>query len=117
MLTDKERDRISGLLVIKEPEDTEPYAIENSRILLNVEYTIDQNTGKIQNKITGDIVSEVFIGNTDLEFAKTWKFEIYGVRITGFSVDTKENMVYHHFIAGDYLINDGEDDDTDGKEG
>ena len=111
-MTNEQRERIAGTLIVKEPEEKEPYAVEDSKIVFDVDYVHNEETSAIDTKISGAIVSSVYIDNTELEFVKSWRFEVYGLKILGISVDTKENQIIHRFEADRFEILDdlGDDD-------
>ena len=98
-LTEEQQEVIAQIAIIKEKGEAKPYKISNS----NVQLDIDVKDPK-KSKVSGTILSEVLINDTELDYIKTWRFSIKNIVIKNLSLDSASGKIAYLFDAESYVI-------------
>lgn len=99
-------DKLRRTLILKEPEDREQYAIENSELEITSNYIFNSDNEELSQEVSGILSSDYFINNTELDYIKSWRFEVYNVKIAGFVADATNNIIKYKFTAKRLEITD-----------
>lgn len=103
-LTEDEEARISGLVAIIDPEDSENptgYSVEDSTLEFRV--IIDKKAPE-GYRVEGSLLTDCWIQGTDLAAIKTWRFELQGVSITQITCLARDNRILYEFTAQKFLV-------------
>ena len=90
-------DKLRRTLILKEPEDREQYAIENSELEITSNYIFNSDNEELSQEVSGILSSD---------YIKSWRFEVYNVKIAGFVADATNNIIKYKFTAKRLEITD-----------
>lgn len=102
---------IDSILIIREHGETQEYSLSDSNLSFDVAVK-DDGSLEIQN---GTIVTPYFIQNSELEYVRTWRYTVVGIKILGFHVDARANTITYGFTAQDFIDVTLEEDAADGE--